>query len=56
MVNSDEFQIENNQIQNNNLLNSQTEQTNEYIIQLLIYNIIYNKTNINQTITTHKKE
>ena len=56
MVNSDEFQIENNQIQNNNLLNSQTEQTNEYIIQLLIYNIIYNKTNINQTITTQKKE
>ena len=56
MVNSDEFQIENNQIQNSNLLNSQTEQTNEYIIQLLIYNIIYNKTNINQTITTQKKE
>ena len=56
MVNSDEFQIENNQIQNNNLLNSQTEQTNEYIIRLLIYNIIYNKTNINQTITTQKKE
>lgn len=56
MVNSDEFQIENNQIQNSNLLNSQIEQTNEYIIQLLIYNIIYNKTNINQTITTQKKE
>ena len=40
MVSGNEFQIEKNQIQNNNLLNTQNEQMNEYIIEILFNHLL----------------